>query len=698
MSGCGIEATRLHGSPRLLYNPPFARKVHTMLKQLGRLERTRSIVIIGFAVVMAFSLVVFYAPGRSAVNADPFKNTEALAKVGSDTVTVADLAQLREGYQQMLGGQMNLAALGGNKRFLDGLIRDRVIAQEAARLGLAASDAEVAEKIRKQFSDASGQFVGIDRYKESVTARYGDIEKFERTIRDSIAQDKLKAFVTASVNVSNDEVEEAYKRENTKFDLHYAVVDTAKLAEKIQPTDDELRSYFEQHKTEYRILEPQKKIRYLFIEQEKAGAKLAIGDKELREEYERLSPDAKQAGVKVQQILLKVARQDLDAHVEQKTKDLIVKLRGTTGTATEEAFAEVARGNSEDPATARNGGFLARPVKKNPNKPDALYDRVLDMQPGEVSDVPIKYAGHYYILRRGESVPRAFEEMKGELLISLRNRRGYAEAAKIADRAQARLKELKDPQKVAQELAGEANMRPADMVKETPYIKPGDDVPGIGNNQQFEAAIAPLENANDVGERTGVRNGFAIPMLVDKKEPRIPDFEEVRTKIIQVVKDQRAKEQLDQKAREIGANAKTPSEVKSTAEANGLEVGSDEDYKLGGVLGKAGTSPALDEAIYSLQSGQVTTTPIKVGENWVIVGVNKRIDADLAEFAGQRDQLTNSLLSERQNQVFEDYISTVQDRMKREGKIKIYSDVLARMEESEPVIAPSRPNFPIPTQ
>jgi hypothetical protein len=195
-----------------------------MLKQLGRLERTRSIIIVGFAVLMAVSLIVFYAPGRSSRNVEPSKDTEALAKVGGDEITVADLAQLRENYQQMFGGQISLAQLGGNKRFLDGLIRDRVIAQEAARLGLSASDAEVAEKIRKQFSDASGQFVGLERYKESVTTRYGDIEKFERNIRDAVAQEKLKAFVTASVRVSDEEVQDDYKRKNTTFDLSYAVV------------------------------------------------------------------------------------------------------------------------------------------------------------------------------------------------------------------------------------------------------------------------------------------------------------------------------------------------------------------------------------------------------------------------------------------------------------------------------------------
>src|SRR5947209_14651867 len=60
-----------------------------------------------------------------------------------------------ESYMQMLGGQMDLSQLGGDRRLLDGLIRDRVVAQEAARLGLGVSDEEVADMLRKQFADAS---------------------------------------------------------------------------------------------------------------------------------------------------------------------------------------------------------------------------------------------------------------------------------------------------------------------------------------------------------------------------------------------------------------------------------------------------------------------------------------------------------------------------------------------------------------
>lgn len=662
-----------------------------MLKQLGRMERSRNFIIIGFAVLMAVSLVVFYAaPGRNAGAGAVADNSEVLAKVGRDEVTVGDLTQLKESYQQMFGGQVNLAQLGGDKRFLDGLIRDRVVAQEAERLGLAASDAEVADAIRKQFTDASGKFVGFDRYKESVISRYGSIGRFEDQIRGSIAAEKLRAFVTAGVRVSSEDVEEDYKRKNTTFDLVYVPVTADKLAPKIQASDDELRAYFNEHQTNYRILEPQKDIRYLYINQEKVGEKLTIPDADLRAEYDRLSPENKQAGVKVQQIVLHVARADLDQQVKTKATQLVAQARGEGGSATEEAFAALAKGNSEDPATAKNGGALPGLVKKNPNKPDDPLQKTLDMQPGQVSD-PIKSGNAYYIFRRGDAVPKSFEEARQELLVSLRNRRAYAAAAQLAERAVSRLKETHDLQKVAQELAADANMKPADMVKDTGYITPGANVPDIGTSQQFEDAIAQLNNPGDIDDRTPIKGGFAIPMLADKKDPRLPDFSEVKDKVLKDYQQDRAKARLEETARNLAQNAANADDLKSAAEKLGLQAQTSDGFKLGSPLGEAGASPAADQAIYNLKPGEVAKTPVKIGDNWVVVGVKKRTEADLTEFAKQRESLTETALSARRNQVFEDYVGAVQERMRREGRIKIYDDVLARMQDEEPASAPVVP-------
>ena len=665
-----------------------------MLKALSRLERTRNIVILIFAVLMAVSLVIFYAPGRNSSALDPSKNTQVVAKVGSAGISVADVARMRENYAQMFGGRVNLAQLGGNKRFLETLISREVISQEADRLGLGVSDAELLERRNKRFADASGLFVGVTRLDDLVKARYGDdYENLRKELYGEIAQEKLRAFVTASVNVSDAEVAEEYKRRNSSFDVSYIAVSADKLAEKIQPSDDELKSYYESHKTDYRFLEPQKKVQYVYINTEKVGSTLQIPEADLKQQFDTMQPQFKEAGVKVQQILLKVARKDLDAQVEQKAKDLITKMRGPDGKTTEQAFADAARGNSEDPATAQNRGFLLKPFKRNPNKPDGLYDRTVDMQVGDVSDIPIRFGGNWYILRRGDSVQKTFEEAKPELLVSARNSRAYNTAFQLAQKAKKRLDETKDPQKVAQELAGEAHMTPAEMVRETAFIKPGDDVPEIGSNQQFEQALEPLNNPKDVGEPVGIKNGFGIPMLVEKRDPRIPEFDEVKSKVADAIKQQRAKDQLEQKAKDIAASLTGPDAIKATGEKEGFDSGTEDSFKLGSSLGKAGISTALDDLIYSLKPGEFSKTPLRVEDKWVIVGVTKKYDADQGGFAAQRDTLKQSMMSERQDQVFEDYIAGVQQQMKKDGRIKIYQNVLDQLQEPA-----AEPNLPIGLQ
>jgi len=673
-----------------------------MLKQLSKLERTRNILILGFVGLMAISLVLFFRPNSGSSTLEPSKSTEVLATVGGEDITVGDFVTQRQQIQQQFarfGGQISLARMGyTDERILSGLITKKLTVQEAERLGLGASEGEVKERIYKTFSDSNGKLTLVDasgkldmvKYQERV----GDVPAFERGVAEDIAREKLEAFVAASVRISEDEVREDYRRKNTSFDITYVTVSTAKLAEKIQPTEAELKAYYDQHRNDYNIKEPQKKIRYVFIDQEKSGQKAQITDKELRDEYDGLKPEFKQAGVKVQQIVLKVAREDLDATVKAKADDLVGKARGTTGNATEEAFAELAKGNSEDAVTAKNGGRVAGVVKKSTKQTNDPYQKVLELQPGDVTDA-IKYKNAYYILRRGDPVPKTFEEAKPELLVSLRNRRGYTIAQKIAQKAQDRLKEIKDPQKVAQELAAEANMSPADMVRETPFVIPGDDVPNIGSSQQFEDAIAPLNNVNDVGDRTQIKNGFAVPMLIDKREPRIAEFDEVKEKVAKAVKEEKAKAQLEAKAKEIIATAKTPGDLKAIAERMGLEAKAEAGYKLATPLGEAGSSVLIDDPLYAAKAGEVIQTPIFLNQNYLVFGVTKRTDADEREYFKQKDSLMQTALTERKNQVFDDYLDAVKKRMEASGKIKINKDVLISLTAEEPEAAPRRPRLPV---
>lgn len=667
-----------------------------MLKQFSRLEKTRSIVIIVFALMMGLSLVFFYAPGsRDTAVANSAMNREVLVKVRGDEVTVGDLDDLKSVYRRMFGGQFDPVQMGGNRRMLDGLIRSRIITQEAARLGLTASDAELRAAIVKRFTNPTdGKFIGAERYKQQALSQYGNVERFERQIRDALAEEKLRAFVTAGASVSEETVQQEWERENTKFELLFVPVLPTDLARKLTPTDEELASYYEGHKDEFRINEPQKKIRYLFINQAKVGEKLQIPDEELRKEYDSLKPENKIAGVRVQQIILRVPAKELEQEVLKKATELVSANRGEDQKMSEEKFAELARGNSQDPSTAREGGWLPNPVRKDPNKSSDIYQNAIDMQPGEVSD-PFFSNNAYYIFRRGDQIEKTFEAAKNELLVSLRNRRSYSTAAQLAQRAAERLKESKDYEAVARELAAEASMSPAEMVKETGFVKPGDDVPDIGSSPQFEEAVAPLNNAQDVGERVSIKNGFAVPMLLEKRDPRVPDLAEVREQVAERVKQEKAKGQVEQAAREL-AGANSPDELRAIAERLGFRPEASKDYALSSPLGVAGTSPAADEAIYALRPGNVTKTPIKIGETWVVVAATGRTDADLAEFGKQREKLIESAVDRRRTQLFDDFITSTRARLEREGDIKVYDDVLARMSalEKPPVAAPRPGGMP----
>ena len=70
------------------------------------------------------------------------------------------------------------------------------------------------------------------------------------------------------------------------------------------------------------------------------------------------------------------------------------------------------------------------------------------------------------------------------------------------------------------------------------------------------------------------------------------------------------------------------------------------------------------------KNGEATKSPLKVGDTFVVLGVTNRHEADLAEFDKQKEQLKQAMLSGKQSQIYEDYISAVQQRMKQDGKIK----------------------------
>ncbi|MEP6945038.1 MAG: peptidyl-prolyl cis-trans isomerase [Acidobacteriota bacterium] len=648
-----------------------------MLKFFNRLEKTRNFVLLVFAILMVGSLVLFYAPTQGGLESNLGRSKETVASVSGQTISLGDVVRQQENYSRYSQGRPFPANL-----VLDSLIGSRIARVEAERLGLTASDKEVADAIREQMKKPDGTSIDQATYEQNAIEQSGSIGEYEQGIRDDLSAKKLEAFITAGVTVSDDEVLSDFQKKNTKFDLSYVSIDPAELSKTIVPTDADLRDYFEKNKKSYYIASPQKKIKYIFVNTNKIGEKLPISDADLKAEYDKLPADKKIGGVLGQEIVLRVAKPDLDGVVQAKAAQLIQRLKGDgSQPVTEQAFADMAKGQSEDPASASSGGKLRGPVKENLNKPDDPYQRLLKMKPGEISE-PISYQSRYFILRRGEDVPKSFEDAKKEIEVSLRNRRAYSVAADLAQRIDDTLKQNKDIQKTAQQFAAEANSTPAEMIKETPYIKPSDDVPNIGTSPQFEDGIRPLETVGDVGEKTPIQNGFAIPMLADRKEPRDAEFDEVKAQITDVVKLEKARAQVEQIANAIASGSPNAAALVAAAAAKGLKAKEQKNFILGSPLGEgptATTNPEIEDAIYAMKVGDVTKTPLRMGENWVVVGVTKREEASTADFAKTRSTLIEQMLAKKRNAVFSDYLAATKKKLEESGNIKIYKDVLAKV-------------------
>lgn len=658
-----------------------------MLKFFNRLEKTRNFVLLLFAILMVGSLVFFYTPASNTVQANLAQSDETAASVSGHKITVGELVRQKEneGQSQFSRGQSRPASA-----ILDGLIGSRITRVEAERLGLTASDAEVAAQIRKQEKPADGKAFDQAIYEQNVTEMYGNISTYEQNVRDSISSGKLYAFLTSGVTVSEEDVLNDFQRKNTKFDVNYVAVSSTELAKSITPTDAELREYFDKNKQSYYISVPQKKIKYVFVNTAKLGEKLQLPEADIRAEFDNLAPDKKIAGVLGQEIVLRVAKPENDSQVQAKAGELVQQLKKDGATVSEEVFATMAKGQSENPATAQNGGKLSGPVKENPNKSDDPYQRLLKMKPGEISE-PISYQSRYFILRRGADVPKTYETAKKEIEVSLRNRRAYALAAELANKVAVSLKETKDALKTAQTFAAEANMSAAEMIRETGYVKPGDTVENVGVSPQFEEGIAPLEAVNDVGEKTPITNGFAIPMLVDRKEPRDAEFEEVKAQIVDVVKLEKARAQVEDIAKQIAAAAGSAAALGAAATAKGLTAKDQKNFILGSPLGEgptAATSEALQDALYAMKVGDITKTPLKVGDNWYVVGVTKREDANTEDFAKQRSGLLEQMVNKKRGAIYSDYITAVKQKFEADGSIKIYKEAVEKVDAPIPGMAP----------
>ncbi len=122
----------------------------------------------------------------------------------------------------------------GGASILEQLISERLIAQEAAKLGIEVTDAEVQQEIDRLIEE---NYYGMKEYYEQALAQYGITEEL---LKDNIRTDlQLSAIVRSKIEVSEAEVEEYFRENQDDFnipeeiDVRHILVETEEEAEEV---------------------------------------------------------------------------------------------------------------------------------------------------------------------------------------------------------------------------------------------------------------------------------------------------------------------------------------------------------------------------------------------------------------------------------------------------------------------------------
>lgn len=671
-----------------------------MLKFLSKRKRSSKLLLLVFIGLLVVGLVGFFGPSWTSLSGSSADDT-VVAKVGNYEITLKEYrSQLAAFGQQMAMGQGQgrretpekiYASFG--PQVLDNLIRQKLIVYAADQANIQTTDKEVQDQLKRMFNP----WPGADQYRAQILQQFNTTPiEFENMIRSSIAEQKLRSLVTAGLLTSPQEVEEDYRRTNTNYNLRWINVTATSMRDKVQFTDADLQSFFNERKSEFYINDEQRRARYIFIDQARAGENLQVSDDELRQEF---NPERNIKDVRVSQIVFNIPKEapkkdatkdakpadaasassgDDSETAEEKTRkkaeEVAALARGADSKPAED-FAALARQHSEDAKTKANGGDFGWVNKDTKRDNDDPINRVFTMQKDEITQ-PIRKGDKYYVLKVTDRRIPTFEESRGQLIKEARVRKGYTKAVEIATEAEKKFKESKNADAVVAEINAKYGANAA-VVKETPFFGEGDSVPDLGAASDFQTKLFDLDNVGDIGNYSNVNNGFAIVQYTEKRDPHEPTFEEVKMKVEDSYRTDKAKELAAERARQL-AQATTPDALRAAAVALGLKP----DERLG-VNGTDSIGPLLSEAerasIYKLNINQVTSTPIKTsdGESYVVASLLGRVDADMGKkFQDQRKSIEERLLDAKRNMIFLSYLSSVQKQMKDKGEIEIYQSVI----------------------
>ena len=637
------------------------------MTMLDRMRRHKNWLKWSLAIVV-LAFILLYIPdflGSPGVDAGP--NAVVASVEGSD-ITVA---QFRRVYQQQLqayrtsyGGNIDeriLKQLGIDQRVVQQMIEEETAVAEARRLGIAATDQEVQQRIAAlpAFQE-NGQFIGTERYAQILQMQNPPMSpaEFEAQVRRGVTVEKLQGALTGWIAVSDQEADEEFARRNQKVKLAVVSFPADKFRQAVQATDGEIAAYFDQHKNEFKVPE-RRKIRYALVDAQSIRERIQVSAEDVLHYYEDNEQQySTPEQVRASHVLLKTEGKD-DAEVKKRAEEILAKMKAPGAD-----FAKLANEYTEEEAGKTRGGDLDY-FGKGQMVPE-FEQAAFSMQPGQISDL-VKTTFGYHIIKVTEkkaATRRTLEEVKPQIEDQLKSERAQNEAQRIASDVSGKLKKPEDLDTVAR-TRGLA-------VRDSGFFSREEPIAGLGMAPSVADRAFELKDG-EVSEDLRTPQGIVFVTVTGRQDAYVPKIEDVKERARDEVIKKKAIDAARERAAAVDAQLKA-GDFDEAAKAAGVEVKTTDLIARGAAVPDVGASPAIDAAAFSLTQGAVSD-PIVTDNGAAIIKVLERKDPTAAEVAAGRDATRSELMNERRNRFYSSYMIKARDRM----KITINREVLSQI-------------------
>ncbi len=514
-------------------------------------------------------------------------------------------------------------------------------------MGLEVTDEELQRNIvgMPELQD-NGAFIGQEAYTNLLRRNGLTPGAFEESQRQVLLTEKVQNALAQTVFVAPQEVESAYREEAETATVRLLKLPASRFAAEVTVDDEALAAFFAERRESFKLPE-RRLVEYLLVDPDSQREAAQVTDEEVRGYYESNPSDyTSEEQVKARHILLRTGP---ERNAELASAELeAVKRRIENG----EDFASLASELSDDPGSKARGGdlgFFGRGAMVKPFEDAAFGAELGDL----VGPVESSFGVHLIQVeakRPGGLQP--LDEVADGIRATLTSERAAelaaAQAAALADQLRG-----SSPDAAALEAAADGHPG-VNRVEAGPFGR-DENVPGIGRATEFTARAFELE-VGAVSEALQVARGWVVMVLREIQAPRLPELDEVRSRVTDEYRTERQLEIAHERLKAARVALDGGKTLEEVADDLGVTLEDAGPFGANGAVGSLGQATDVARLALTLDEGAVSE-PLMLENDTVMFEVAARTRFDPVAFGAERDAARERLEGERFGELLRSFIT-----------------------------------------